>query len=104
MSLDLKDERELRCLLALLRERGIAVRREKLTSGPSFRVKSGSCEVYGEDVLYIDKNLPSRQQISLLLDYLIDRAVPVPEEALENLSPASRALIETQREHSAASS
>jgi hypothetical protein len=47
---------------------GVIVRREKLTRGPSFRVKSGNCLITGKRVVFIDRRLPVEQQLSILRD------------------------------------
>jgi hypothetical protein len=93
MANEAREERELRSIVGLLRARGITVRREKLTRGVAFRVKSGSCEVFGDDVLYVDKNLSPKQQISIMIDYLLDHQVELSREELELLSASNRALF-----------
>jgi hypothetical protein len=47
---------------------GLVVRREKLTQGPSFRVKSGKCFLTGKRTVFIDKRLPPDQQLTLLIE------------------------------------
>ncbi len=66
------EEQELRQLVRKLESSGMNVRREKLSSGPSFRVKSGSCQVFGERVLFVDRSLPVSQQLSFLTDYIAE--------------------------------
>ena len=65
-------EEQFHGLAKVFEEKGIAVRREKLSRGPSFRVKSGECFLTGKKLLFVDKRLPVDQQISLLQDYLIE--------------------------------
>lgn len=53
----------------------ILVRREKLTRGSSFRVKSGKCQLTGKKLIFIDKRLPIEQQLSMLEEELGNVAV-----------------------------
>ncbi len=79
--------------MEILRERGIAVRREKLSRGHSYRVKSGDCVFSGENMVFIDKRLPLEQQQSVIVDYLIDQRIAPNNEELEQLSTRTRALF-----------
>lgn len=90
---ELQEERELSRLIEILRERGIAVRREKLSRGHSYRVKSGDCVFSGENMVFIDKRLPLEQQQSVIVDYLIDQRIAPNNEELEQLSTRTRALF-----------
>ena len=90
---ELQEERELSRLMEILRERGIAVRREKLSRGHSYRVKSGDCVFSGENMVFIDKRLPLEQQQSVIVDYLIDQRIAPNNEELEQLSTRTRALF-----------
>ena len=105
------EERDLRLLLKALERRGVSVRREKLARGPSFRVKSGQCEVYGESVFFLDRALAPSQQLSLALDYLVESGIQLSSEELTelrsktllnaNLQPRTEALQgEQQRDES----
>ncbi len=69
-------ESKLKDLAKRLLENGIMVRRENLTRGPSFRVRSGRCYVSpkGEgnrkDCLFIDKRLSVQQQLEIVEERL----------------------------------
>jgi hypothetical protein len=67
---ELSEERRFRRLSRLFETRGIEVRRERLSRGPAFRVKSGSCMLSGKDLIFIDQRLPIDQQFAVLKDYL----------------------------------
>lgn len=88
-----QDEDQIRSLSKLLQSNGISVRREKLTRGQSFRVKSGGCFLSDQQTLFVDKNLPIPQQLSVLIDYLLDKRVEVPADVLQELSPQFRSLL-----------
>jgi hypothetical protein len=61
-------EQKIRKIISRSSELGISVRREKLTRGPSFRVKSGNCTLTGKALIFIDRRLPLEQQLSLLTE------------------------------------
>ena len=67
---DAQKEQELqfRHVARALGERGITVRREDLVRGPAFRVKSGSCVLLGQGLVFVDKRLPLPQQLTILND------------------------------------
>jgi len=88
-----EEEQKLRRLGRLLKERGIQIRREILSRGPAFRVKSGTCTVEGEGVIFVDKRLPVPQQTNLLLDFLMERQVGLTDEELTLIPEASRSLF-----------
>jgi hypothetical protein len=73
-------ETKLKEISKKLLENGIMVRRENLTRGPSFRVRSGRCVLANKehenrkDCLFIDKRLSVQQQLELV------------EERLKNIS------------------
>lgn len=62
----------LKLLIESLKELGWVVRREKLTRGPSFKVKSGSCKLYGDKVVFIDRQLPVPQQQAFLEEFIAE--------------------------------
>jgi hypothetical protein len=64
------EDSNLKLLIDSLKERGWVVRREKLSRGPAFRVKSGFCKLFGERVLFLDRELPVRQQQAFLQEFL----------------------------------
>jgi len=65
-------ESKLKEISKKLVENGIMVRRENLTRGPSFRVRSGRCFVAPKgdenrkDCLFIDKRLSIQQQLEII--------------------------------------
>jgi len=91
---ELAEERKLRAVGKCFESHGIAVRRENLSRGHAFRVKSGSCLVSGKDVIFLDRRLPIKQQVSLLLDFLVDSELELSEEELEQLPDAAKALLQ----------
>lgn len=68
---------------------GLRVREEKLLREVGYRVRSGRCRLRGDDVLFLDRGLPTGAHIDLLIDELSRR----PLDDLY-LSPAARRLIE----------
>ena len=90
---ELQEERELSSLMDILRHRGIAVRREKLSRGHSYRVKSGDCVFSGENLIFVDKRLPLEQQQSVIVDYLIERRIAPNDDELEQLSTRTKHLL-----------
>lgn len=91
-----KEELEVRAVVAALKTRGVTVRREKLARGNAYRVKSGSCEVFGEDVVFVDKDLPAKQQAAILIDYFLDRGWQFEPSEIEVLSPGNRSLAKAR--------
>jgi hypothetical protein len=69
---------------------GLSVREERLLREVGYRVRSGSCRVRGEEVIFLDRGLPPSAQIDVLVDELAGR----PLEDIY-LSPAARALLES---------
>lgn len=86
------EERDLKVIISALGKRGWTVRREKLSRGPAFRVKSGTCEVFGEKVLFLDRSLPTAQQLSFLTDHLIESGIELDHVEFENLSEGVRQI------------
>lgn len=76
-------------LKAVAEKVGFRVREERLLREVGYRVRSGSCRVRGEAVLFLDRGLPVHMQIDILLDELADRSL---DEIY--LSPAARERIE----------
>jgi len=68
---------------------GLAVREERLLREVGYRVRSGSCRVRDEEVLFLDRGLPASAQIDVLVEELAGR--PLDDIYL---SPAARALLE----------
>jgi len=57
---------KLKSLISTLLSKGIEVRRENLTRGNSFRVKSGLCVLDGGKKIFIDRRMPESEQIRFL--------------------------------------
>ncbi|MBL7661277.1 hypothetical protein JNK13_00855 [bacterium] len=87
-------EQTFRALTKVFKHNGIAVRREQLSRSRAYRVKSGSCFLKQERMLFVDNRLSAVQQNSILTDFLFDTKLEVTTECLEALSPASRKLVE----------
>ena len=63
-------EHKIRNLVKNLAIKGLIVRREKLTRGPSFKVKSGRCALSGKEIVFLDRRLPVDIQLQVLEDHL----------------------------------
>src|SRR5262245_15614802 len=88
-----RDEQIIRRLQKVFRNHGIIVRRENLSRGPSFRVRSGDCLFTGERLVFIDRRLPADQQLSTLIDYIVSSDLKLSEEDLDSLPQGTRALL-----------
>lgn len=86
-------EMRLRQLGEIFEKRGIVVRREKLSRGRSYRVKSGDCLFSGGKFLFVDRRLPVEQQISLLVDYILEYQFELEEEEKQVFSSHTSSLI-----------
>ena len=91
-------EKQLRSLQKVFEGRGIHVRREKLCAGPAFKVKSGDCFFSGERIIFVDLRLSSEQQLSVLIEYLIDAPFELSSEELNFFSASTRDLILSRRQ------
>lgn len=87
---DLELERQLRQLVKLFQSQGFAVRREKLASGPSYKVKSGDCLLGGNRLIFVDRRLSVEQQLGVVLEYLFNAAAQFKDADLSFLSPANQ--------------
>ena len=85
---DLSEETRFRRLSRLFEDRGVEVRRERLSRGPAFRVKSGSCMLSGKDLIFVDQRLPLDQQLVVLREYLETYNFELSGEELGTLSPS----------------
>ena len=94
---DVELESGIRALQKSFESRGIRVRREKLCTGPSFKVKSGNCVFSGENFIFVDRRLSSDQQLSVLLEYLTDTSLELTDDELENIPPHTRNTIISRR-------
>ena len=68
---------------------GLRVREERLLREVGYRVRSGSCRVGDEQIIFLERDLPVSAQIDILADELALRSL---DEVY--LSPAARALVE----------
>ena len=73
----------------MARRLGLQVREEILLREVGYRVRSGLCRVRGEDVIFLDRNLPPEERVQVLVDGLAGRDVETVY-----LSPALRRLLE----------
>ena len=53
-----------------------------------YRVRSGAARVRGEDVVFLDRNVPASDRLQVLLDALADRDLET-----HYLTPALRSLL-----------
>lgn len=75
--------------LKILAERlGIRVREEKLLREVGYQVRGGGCRVHGQEIVFLDRDLPLPERVEILLDELSQR-----EFDAEVLSPALRRLL-----------
>ena len=86
-----RDEALCEELKELARRLGVQVREEVLLREVGYHVRSGGCRLHGEDVIFVDRNLPPGERVQVLVDELAPRA-----GALEAtyLSPDLRRLLE----------
>ncbi len=83
-------------LQKIVQKSGIEVRRENLTRGIAFKVKSGKCEFSGRPLLFIDKRLTNEQQASVLVDYLLDQKLEVNNLDIDELPVSITRLFSRQ--------
>lgn len=84
-----RDEALCEELKEVARRLGLQVREEILLREVGYRVRSGLCRVRGEDVIFLDRNLPPDERVQVLIDGLAGRDVETVY-----LSPALRRLLE----------
>ena len=94
---EIQEERELNLLIEMLGSKGVEVRREKLSRGHSYRVKSGDCVFSGENLVFVDRRLPREQQLSVIIDYLFELAITPAESEIAELSPRTQALFQARQ-------
>ena len=87
------NEKQIKILIKALKDTGHEVRREKLARGDSFRVKSGSCNFSGQNIIFIDSRLQTEQQLTLLVDSIVERQVALSPETTIGLSPSIKSLL-----------
>ena len=83
-------------LQKIVQKSGVEVRRENLTRGLAFKVKSGTCQFSGKPLLFIDKRLPNEQQASVLVDYLLTRKFEVEDLDMAELPVSVTRLFSRQ--------
>lgn len=88
-----EEERQLKKLVQVLNNRGIAVRRENLSRGSAFRVKSGGCLFSGENIVFLDRRLSISQQLAVLVDHILDLDMQLLPAESEGLSKQTLALL-----------
>lgn len=67
---------------------GIRVREEKLLRDVGYQVRGGGCRVHGQEMVFLDRDLPLSERVEILLDELsrweLDK---------ESLSPTLRRFL-----------
>jgi len=84
-----RDEALCEELKEVARRIGVQVREEVLLREVGYRVRSGLCRVHGEDVIFLDRNLPPEERVQVLVDGLAGRDIETVY-----LTPALRRLLE----------
>ena len=92
-----EQEFQVKLLSGILENKGFSIRRENLSRGHSFRVKSGDCVFSGQNVIFLDRRLPLEQQISLLIDYIIYIGLELSKTEEDSLSGFSKKILATRR-------
>jgi len=87
------EEQSISTLVGSISRQGIVVRRERLASGHSFRVKSGRCSFSQERLLFVDRRLSPEQQLGVLIDFVLAKKLQLSDEELANLPPAQQILF-----------
>ena len=87
-------DEQFRALSNIFERNGLIVRRENLSSARSFRVKSGKCFFDGKRILFIDKKLAPEQQLSTLLDLLLELDLEITVADLGHFSQHLRQVME----------
>ena len=84
---------QVKSIASVFKNYGYSVRRENLSRGHSFKVKSGGCLLAGEKLIFVDKRLPFDNQISLLVDYVKELNLNLSEEELSHFPETARAVL-----------
>lgn len=61
-------EGKYKLLVQGLTERGFVVRREELKRGLSWRVASGQCRMFKDQLVIVDRKLPIEEQVAFLIE------------------------------------
>jgi hypothetical protein len=68
-----KQEALLQELIAKAKQEHIEVRTERLLREVGYHARSGSCRIKGQDVIIIDRDVPTKDQIDFLAEELKTR-------------------------------
>lgn len=71
-------ESKIRSIIKSLADSNLEIRRENLTRGPSFKVRSGECSLSGKRLVFLDRRLPVEVQLQMLEEHL---GTILPQEA-----------------------
>jgi hypothetical protein len=74
-----KQEARLQELIAKAKQGNIEVRTERLLREVGYHARSGSCQLKGQDLIILDRDAPTKDQIDFLAEELKTRE-SVPEE------------------------
>ena len=85
-----REEHDIRVLCRALSARGSKVRRENLSRGSGFRTKSGDCVYYGLNTIFVDRRLPSTQQLAIVVEYFLSTNAKLSLVEFESLSSGTR--------------
>ncbi len=88
-----EDEKNIKTLIKILKQHDLDIRREKLMRGDAFRVKSGACNFKDKQLIFIDKRMPADQQLSAIIDYVVDAKINFAEGEKEMLPISLRSLL-----------
>ena len=86
-----RDEALCEELKELARRLGVQVREEVLLREVGYHVRSGGCRVRGEDVIFLDRQLPAADRVQILVDQLAGRDLET-----HYLTPELRRLLESR--------
>jgi len=75
-------------LKTLAGQLGIRVREEKLLREVGYQVRGGSCRVHGQEIVFLDRDLPLSERVELLIDELSHRKLDKG-----SLSPSLRRVL-----------
>jgi hypothetical protein len=75
-------------LKRLAEQLGIRVREEKLLREVGYQVRGGGCRVNGQEMVFLDRDLPVPERVDILVDELSQKALDK-----DTLSPALRRLL-----------
>jgi len=84
-----RDEALCEELKELARRLGVQVREEVLLREVGYHVRSGGCRLHGEDVVFLDRQLPAAERVQVLVEHLAGR-----DFETYYVTPALRRLLE----------